>query len=199
MRCILCIAALASIGACATLDIESDGYTFEQRQQQLLATPNWQMRGRISVDTGADAYQGRFTWLQNEDVLSLLIRGPLGAGGVSINGTADELILRARGESRVMHDAETDLSELLGWWLPISSLRHWLLGLPDERFDHRDATVASELLSALNQRGWQLDYASYSQEESLLIPSRIELARAPLTLIVTIDSWRPITPALAGP
>ena len=106
------IAACALLQGCANLPLGTDGLSQEERRLQLEAVDRWQVRGRLAVDTGERAFQGSFNWQQEQDALTLSIRGPLGGGVLQISGTPEMLTIRARGESRVLADPETELSEL---------------------------------------------------------------------------------------
>lgn len=186
--------AAAALGGCVTQDADTDslpGRSFEEREQLLRSVAHWEMRGRIAVDTGNDAWQGRFTWWQDADELRLLIRGPLNTRPIEIAGNGNELTVRTRRETRVLEDPETQLSELLGWWLPITSLPSWLLGLPDERYPTNTVVLDAAQLSALRQRAWELQYGAYELQNSVSIPGSIRLANEPLELVVTIDTWGP--------
>ena len=184
------ILVIVCVSGCATLTTETDGLDAEARQQRIAKVTSWDLRGRISVDTGEDAFQGRFTWRQNEDQMRLSIRGPLGAGAVEIRGNEDELFVRSRGETWQMQDPELELSSLLGWWMPVSSLRYWLLGTADGRFTQISTIDEHGLLKSLEQRAWKLDYTRYALAGDVLIPRTLELSHAPLELAVTIDDWR---------
>lgn len=186
--------AAAALSGCVTQDADTDsssGRSFEEREQLLRSVAHWEMRGRIAVDTGNDAWQGRFTWWQDADELRLLIRGPLNTRPIEIAGNGNELTVRTRRETRVLEDPETQLSELLGWWLPITSLPSWLLGLPDERYPTNTVVLDAAQLSALRQRAWELQYGAYELQNSVSIPGSIRLANEPLELVVTIDTWGP--------
>ena len=178
------------LAACVSLTDESDGLGYAERMARIASASRWTLRGRISVDTGEDAFQGRFNWRQNDDEMRLVIRGPLGAGAVEIRGARDALTVRARGETWELRDPETELSELLGWWMPVESLRYWLLGTPDQRFAQTSTVDESGLLTTLEQRAWELEYLRYGLADDVLIPRRIELVHEPLALDVTIDDWR---------
>lgn len=180
------------LSACAGLEPEpapESAASFEAHASRLRAITHWEMRGRIAIDTGTEARQGRFTWWQEGDSLRVLIRGPLGAQAVEISGDGRLLSLRSRRETRTLHDPETQLSEMLGWWLPITSLPNWLLGLPDPRFPAESAIVDAALLRGLDQRAWTVSYAEYQNQGPVVIPSGITFKHAPLELVVTIDDW----------
>jgi outer membrane lipoprotein LolB len=194
------LAALA-LSACASVKpIGSDGLGYEDRRAKLEAVSAWQMRGRIAVDTGDGGGQARFYWQQNADALELTVRGPFGGGVLRVSGTPRELTVTARGDTRVLDDPETQLSEVVGWWLPVTSLHAWLLGLPDRQFP-ADAEVSSEgTLRTLEQRLWRLDYATYQlgaappptpSSAGVLVPRRIDLAHGDLRVRLTIDDWNP--------
>ena len=193
-RCVMIAATFASC-SCTHVVTEPPAAerSFQARSAQLRAVTHWEMRGRIAVDTGTDAWQGRFNWWQDGEALRLIIRGPVGARAVEITGDGTMLTVRSRRETRVLDDPETQLSELLGWWMPISSLPSWLLGLPDERFAADSTVLDGGLLRRLEQRNWGMRYGDYAQRETTLIPAGITLTHPPLELVVTIDEWAPLT------
>ena len=192
-RCLALIAACALVQGCANLPLGNDGLSQEERRLRLEAVDHWQVRGRLAVDTGERAFQGSFNWQQEQDALTLSIRGPLGGGVLQISGTPEMLTLRARGESRVLTDPETELSELVGWWLPVGSLSAWLRGLEDEAFPAETEVAADGTLASLEQRLWRLDFVTYQVASGLLVPRRIDLAHGDLKLRATIDSFTPMS------
>ena len=133
-RAVWPLLAAATLGGCATLPTGTDGRSLDQRRDTLQSVRTWEMRGRLTVDTGDRAVQGRFNWRQDGDALDLTVRNPLGAGILRVMGQPDALTVTARGETRTLTDPEAELSELIGWWLPVASLPDWLLGFPDRGF-----------------------------------------------------------------
>jgi len=187
MRLWLILPWLAMLG-CVHLPA-SDGLSFEQRRTRLESLAGWAMRGRLAIDTGERAYQARFVWEQEADRLRLALRGPLGAGGIEIAGSKAALTVRARGETLELEEPEAQLSELLGWWLPVTSLNAWLLGLPDPVFEAAPHFDSDGLLASLEQRLWHLDYAAYQLSEGWLVPRRIEMSHAELKVRLIVDTW----------
>ena len=191
------LAAAWLLGACATLPVGTDGLSFEQRRAELTAVDAWEMRGRLAIDTGGRAFQGSFNWRQDGQTLELGVRGPLGAGVLQVAGAPDALTYTARGETRTLTDPEVELSALLGWWLPVASLPAWLLGLPDSAFRATTEPGSDGTLARLEQRLWQVTYASYqlaqaSGSRAVLVPRRLDLVHNDLTLRVTVDAWQPV-------
>ena len=195
------VAAAALLAACATMPVGSDGLSYEQRRERLEAVSAWDMRGRVAVSAGERAFQASFRWHQDADALDLAVRGPLGAGALEVNGTPSALKVTSRGDTHVLSDPEAQLSELLGWWLPVGSLHAWLLGLPDPAFTASTQPGPDGTLASLEQRLWRVAFASYQLAPAktdagspLLVPHRIELEHGDLHLRLTIDDWHAAAP-----
>jgi outer membrane lipoprotein LolB len=195
--------ALSALSACATLPTGTDGRSLTQRRETLQAIGSWEMRGRLTIDTGDRAGQLRFNWRQDGDALELTVRNPLGAGVLQVAGPPNALSVTARGETRTLTDPETELSELVGWWLPVASLPHWLLGFPDREFRSDTIPGADGTLASLEQRLWRVDYPAYGLAAidgtgtEVLVPSRIDMTHGDLALRLTIDDWQAASPKSA--
>ena len=201
-RACCALLATAALVGCASLPKGTDGFDLEQRREALQSVSAWEMRGRLSVDTGEREFQGSFNWLQQDDALELVVRGPLRNGVLRVEGRPDALTVTARGETRTLTDPEAELSELIGWWLPVASLPNWLLGFPDRGFRAVTAPGADGTLASLEQRLWRVDYTAYGlaatnggTSSAVLVPSRIEMTHEALSLKLTVDDWQPTTPA----
>ena len=177
------------LAACVHLQVADDGLGYDERRELLESLSGWEMRGRLAVDTGERAFQGRFAWRQDSDRLALSVRGPFGAGSFEIAGSPEAMTLRARGESWTLADPETELSDVIGWWVPVGSLKAWLIGVPDRLFDARPQFDPDGQLVALEQRQWRLDYGAYQLADGVLVPRRIELTHDALRLSLTVDDW----------
>lgn len=190
---LLAVVSLAWLGGCAHLPVGEDGLSYPERQARLEAVDTWEMNGRIAIDTGERAFQGRFQWHQSADSIELSIRSPLGAGILEVAGPPDRLQVRARGETWELSDPEPELSALLGWWLPVRSLKAWLLGYSDPLFASKEELGPGRALRSLEQRLWQLTYDSYQLSQGLMLPRRIDLSHGHLELRVIVDRWQPLS------
>ena len=178
---------------CAHTPPVEDPYTFVERRSVLESLDGWDLNGRIAVNTGERAFQGRFRWRQIDDTLDLSIRGPLGAGILEIAGPTGGLTVNTRGETLSLTDPETELSQLMGWWLPVESFSAWLLGLPDPTYP-RDNVVRSRRPGSGDSSNacGRSPMESYQVAQGMVLPERIDLAHRDLELRVTVDRWERI-------
>ena len=180
------------VGGCAHWRTAEDGLSYAQRRARLQETASWRMSGRIAVHTGTQAFQGRFRWRQTADEVELSINNPLGMSVLRVSGPSDRLTVQAGGETWELADPEPELSDMLGWWLPVRSLDAWLLGYPDPDFGwDQQFNPARTGLWTLEQRLWRLTYESYRLHNGMLLPRRIDLAHGALELRVIVDDWQP--------
>ena len=187
------LAAVLILGAgltgCAHIRPGTDDLSYGERRDYLTALQNWDVRGRIAVDTGERAFQGRFQWSQGAEELALTVRGPLGTNVLRVSGPDEELVVQARGETLRLDSPEPQLSELVGWWLPVTSFRSWLLGVPDPAYDARAQIGDDSLLAQLEQRLWQLSFVSYQLASGVLVPRRIDLSHGQLSFRIIVDRF----------
>ena len=180
------------LGGCALFRVAEDGLGYEERRTRLVATPGWRMSGRIAVNNGAQAFQGRFRWRQDDDEVELSVSNPLGMNVLHVSGPLEKLTVRSGGKTWELADPEPELSALLGWWVPVKSLHAWLLGYPDPDYSSEQRLgPARAVLLSLQQRSWSLTYESYQLHHDLLVPRRIDLAHGALELRVIVDGWQP--------
>ena len=97
-RCEPLAAALivsAVLAGCTHLQPGSDELSYGERRDYLTSLEAWALRGRIAVDTGERAFQGRFQWAQDADALALTVRGPLGTNVLRVSGPAEAVPVTA--------------------------------------------------------------------------------------------------------
>ena len=83
----------------------------------------------------------------------------------------------------------------LGFAPPLTSLRYWLLVLPDPAggeftsVPNDDGTVAQ-----LEQQGWKLEYEDYRAQPAaagtVRLPGRLTATREDIRLRLVVDRWR---------
>ncbi len=162
------------------------------RQAALTAVTDWSFRGRIGITLGAQGWHAALAWQQNGTGYVIRISGPLGQGVAELRGDSNGVLLRTpdHKESRAA-SAEALLYKQFGWWVPVSSLRYWLRGLPDPRQAAAQTTLDSDgRLAVLRQAGWEVHFTAYAQRVDLDLPDRLTLSNDKMKVKLIVDVWQ---------
>ena len=164
--------------------------SWEQRREVLGAAETWRAGGRINVVAGDQAESGSLDWRQDGGEVTVSIRGPLGAGGIRLEGDPDGLILTASdGSTVVLRRPEQELREIYGWSIPVASLSWWLKGLPDPDRPALTEVAPEGWLAGLEQAGWRVDYPDYRPAAGVMLPYRIRARSADIRLTIVVKEW----------
>ncbi|MCU0936852.1 MAG: lipoprotein insertase outer membrane protein LolB [Gammaproteobacteria bacterium] len=194
-RLLALAAAGMALAGCAPLLMTADEQAardvLDARHAALEPLADWQAVGRLSVQSGEQAWHASLVWRQEADRYRIRLLGPLGQGGVEIAGGPDEVTLRTgTGGTYSAADPETLMRQRLGWWAPLRGLRYWLLGLDDPEAGRVRAQLDAEgRLASLSQDGWDVRYLGYLAAEPVALPARVELERNDLRAKVVVSRW----------
>jgi len=187
-------AATLALAGCRTAPPLAVGPSadWEVRRPQLQAWEHFALRGRVAVATGDNGFNASLHWAQDGAHSQVILEGPLGSGGVRISATGDELdIVTARGEHINNETAHAELATRLGFDPPITSLRYWVLGVPDPAAPATEALdPAQQRLTALTQGGWHIAYGSYVAVGAEALPQRLTLERDAVRMRLLVDNWQ---------
>ena len=189
----LSAAALVVLAGCRTLPpAPPPGASWEVRRPQLQALMHFQLRGRVAVAAGSEGFNANLHWTQDGARSEVTLEGPLGVGGAQLTATGDELtVVTARGERVESAAAHAELTARLGFDPPLSSLRYWVLGVPDPAQPATESLdPAQQRLSGLTQGGWQVQYQSYESAGDGALPARLTLQRDAVRVRLLVDGWQ---------
>ena len=186
------LAALAALAACRSVPPRAAPTSWEVRRPQLQALAHFELRGRVAVAAAGEGFNASLRWIQQGAHAQLTLEGPLGVGGAQVIAAGDELTLvTPHGEQLDNAAAHAELAARLGFDPPLSSLRYWVLGVPDPAQPSTEALDASQQrLAALTQSGWHIDYVSYGVADGGLLPARLTLQRDAVRVRLLVDDWR---------
>lgn len=184
---------LAILAGCATTRPATDLPaidSWESRTAVLGSVREWEFRGRVAVKAGDEGFNGKFDWIQDGDVFSATVGGPLGVGTVRITGNGRSMVLTDKdGERTELENAELELRWRYGWTIPVTSLRYWALGIPDPALPAITDVDDAGRLTHLEQGGWSVDISRYREGGGQQMP-RILTATNPDTRVrMVIDRW----------
>ena len=152
---------------------------------------HWQLNGRLSVTQGETGWHGGVDWMQVAGTYRLRVSGPLGQGGFLLSGNEQGVVLLdAAQQSYMAPDADTLLTDVTGWVLPVSGMRYWVRAIPDPALPFSAQLDAGGRLEALSQAGWTIRYTRYHTTGEGRWPARLALVREGVSVRMVIDQWR---------
>lgn len=177
----LLLLGFACLEGCTSLGSRSSfkSIPWSIRERQLQKITSWTMEGALSITHGKERELVRFKWEQQPDRYAISIFGPLNIGGIRIIGNTrgvefwrtNKKCIRARTPEQLM-------TNQLGWQLPISNLRYWILSLPAKSKVHTQDFDQYEHLTQLSQSGWYIKYSEFTANSAgpqVDLPRVIEL------------------------
>jgi outer membrane lipoprotein LolB len=176
---------------CQTLPVPTtSSESWEVRRATLQGREHFQLKGRVAVAAGQEGFTASLHWIQDGNESQVSLDGPLGVGGVRVTSNAASLsIINSRGERLDSEAARAELKGRLGFDAPLASLRYWLLSVPDPSGVATEVVDANRRLTALEQNGWQIDYADYVAVQGEWLPGRITLRTADVRVRLIVDHW----------
>lgn len=169
--------------------------SWQLRQERLKAFTHWQLSGRLAVQSEGEAWNMHLQWQQRQEEYSLNISAPLGMGSMQMHGNARQVeLITDEGESVSGISPDLLLYQQLGWKVPVSALRYWVLGLPAPG-EFLPTLDQYGRLSQLQQSGWQIRFIDYQPQLGTELPRKvfIENHRAKVRLVISDWERLPVT------
>nr|VFK42277.1 MAG: outer membrane lipoprotein LolB [Candidatus Kentron sp. SD]VFK48089.1 MAG: outer membrane lipoprotein LolB [Candidatus Kentron sp. SD] len=191
--------------ACATslpflTEVAAPRVTWQERNQRLANLRQWSVSGRLAIRANQDAWNVGMHWRQKDDDYRIRFHGPLALGSAEIVGGPDGVLLRTtRREEFFADDPESLLSDTLGWRIPVSGLRNWILGRPEKDISTDELEIDTRgRLKRLHQSGWEIRYLDYRLVGDIELPTRLDLKNARFDARIRIGKWT-LPPPLPSP
>lgn len=170
--------------ACSTAPVHQEpGYSRAAARSLNVSDP-WSLQGRLSVADANDSWQAEIFWDHQPGIDQIKLAGPVGQGAVAIHLTKDFVTLsRGNGVVESSDRPEEFISRQVGLYVPIKSLRYWVIGLPmpDQAFD--------EIVGGFRQAGWLIDYQQMQTVAGKSMPRKVTVKNDQVKLKLFIDQW----------
>jgi outer membrane lipoprotein LolB len=162
----------------------------EQREKALADSDHWTLEGRLSVSDGEDSRSGGLTWKQDGEHYEFTVRAPVTGRSFRLTGGPDGAELDGLdGGTRRGADAESLMASAVGWQIPMTELKRWVLGLRADSGPADIAFGADRLPSRLVQDGWTVDYRQWDATKQPAMPVRVFAEKAPYKVRLSIEDW----------
>lgn len=180
----LSLVLLLALAACAVAPVAQ----VQQRPAQPELAP-FAFNGRVATRHNGERSSAGVRWAHRGAEDEILLLAPLGQTVARIFSDAQGVLLEVSGKKYFEQDAETLTERVLGWHLPLSGLRYWVLALPaagSEAVIERDGNGRVTLL---RQDGWEISYTRYATAAPDSLPLRMTLLRDGMEMQLLIDEW----------
>lgn len=185
---------LALLSACTHLPRSEplEAEIWESRRGRLEAIQHWRLRARIGVVTETQSGSADLQWEQRGKEFTLKVTGAFGRGLIAIEGDADSVSLRAgKGEKLSAASAEELILQQTGWRIPVSGLRHWMLGRPSGLYADEDYTLdVTGRIDRLQGGDWEVEYRRYGSYEGYQLPDRLRMENAQVKIRLAVIDWK---------
>ena len=159
-----------------------------QRESELALRDDWSMTGKIAVSDGNDGGSGRIDWRQDGERFRIEIRAPVSRRTWRLSGGPDGATLEGLDEgTRTGPDAEALLREAVGWTVPVADMVAWARGARGRGAARVEFDDAGRL-SALEQRGWKVEYRAWIEGDPAL-PKKVFAASGERRVRLVVERW----------
>jgi len=157
-------------------------------RQSLYGLQSWHWQGRMSVQTEKDVWQAGLDWEHESEQDRLRLSGPLSLGMLSIVLRENLIYINeGNGVFRVSRDPEAELRDRLGISVPVSSLRYWILGLPEpgSKFDPLPVNATGQW--GFRQSEWILRLNEFTTADQP--PRKVSIQGPGMKIKLIVDYW----------
>jgi outer membrane lipoprotein LolB len=150
------------------------------------------LNGRVAVAAQGQGFSASLRYQQEPSRSNLALDGPLGIGGLRVDLEGEDItIATSRGEKLDGEAARGELERRLGFQLPLTELRWWLLGLPAPGEASVNQDEASGEIRDFTQNGWHVSINARVAGLGFALPQRLTAEREGARLKLLVEQWRP--------
>lgn len=180
----LVVFCLIFLSACSVVPVEQNMHYSRPEMQALYALKHWSFEGRLALTGKNDSRTVNISWEHSPKMEKIKLSGPLGQGGVVISLSDDAVTIdRGGGDVQSSGRSEEYINQQLGMFVPVRSLRYWVMGLPEPSSTYKDTDVG------FNQAGWLNEYMQMQAVGAGVMPRKMTVMNNQVKLKLIIDHW----------
>ena len=150
------------------------------------------LSGRVAVAAQGQGFSASLRYQQQSRRSNLSLDGPLGIGGLRVDIEGEGIaIATSRGEKLDGQAARDELERRLGFQLPLTELRWWLLGIPAPGEASVNQDGGSGEIRDFTQNGWHVSINSRAASLGFALPQRLTAEREGARLKLLVENWQP--------
>lgn len=172
------------ISACTTVPVGIDIPYSRATRAPLYQLDQWAFDGRLALNGPKDAWSASISWNHKANNEQIKLSGPLGQGATVIQLTDGFVTIdQGRGQVQSSVQPEEFINQQLGMFVPVQSLRYWVVGLPEP------TQSFSETSGGFSQAGWLIEYQKMQTVGDQSMPRKITVMNDQVKLKLIIEQW----------
>jgi outer membrane lipoprotein LolB len=194
LLCVLTAAAL--LAGCAGLRPATPGRVLDAEAERALlqGLDGYGLAGRIGIAARGEGVNAQIELDQRGTRSLLQLRSSLGIGSLRVESDGERFSLQSsRGESLDGAVARDQLAQRLGFEPPLSSLRYWVLGVPDPAMPSEPLPGDAGGARGFLQRGWRIEATELSGHRAgdaqVGLPRRVTLTAPDVRVRLVVNRW----------
>lgn len=172
------------LSACSAVTVKPNGIYSKHARIHLYKLDRWSFDGRLAITGQNDSWSANLGWKHSSGQEEMKLSGPMGQGAAVIQLT-DDFVSIDRGNGQVETSAQPEefVNRQLGIFVPVRSLRYWVLGLPEP------TQAFAETIDGFTQAGWLITYNQMQADFNPPMPRKITVVNSHVKLKLIIDQW----------
>jgi outer membrane lipoprotein LolB len=172
------------VSACSVVPVEPDFHYSRTAMLRLYELEHWSFEGRLALTGQSDSWSANISWKHSPESEKIKLSGPMGQGAVVISLTGN-IVTIDRGGDDVQSSTQPEefINQQLGMFVPVRSLRYWVVGLPEPSRSYKDTEVG------FNQAGWLSEYKQMQPVNDGAMPHKMTVMNSQVRLKLIIDHW----------
>jgi outer membrane lipoprotein LolB len=172
------------LSGCSTVPVEPEAHYSRLAREHLYQLEQWSFDGRLALTGKNDSWSASINWGHKPDDEKIKLSGPLGQGATVIQLT-DGVVSIDHGDGQVQSSTQPEafINQQLGMFVPVRSLRYWVVGLPEP------TGAFVETPTGFRQAGWLVEYKQMQPVNAQSMPRKITITNEQVKLKLIIDQW----------
>lgn len=191
---------MLALNACQTTqpraNTPANPTSIENHATQIQRIKQFSLESKIAIQHAGKGHSGRLQWQHAPASDHIQVLSPLGQVVAEIDRTPLSATLIDQQQKRHTADTVEQLTErTLGWFLPLSSLPFWVLGLAQPEHPSQPTYDAEGRLVQLIQDGWLITFQDYRDSAQTQAQADASLSDTRYALPYHLDLQRIAEPA----
>ncbi|MFT5425708.1 MAG: outer membrane lipoprotein LolB [Gammaproteobacteria bacterium] len=183
---------LVFLTGCSEIPLRSERDNDIAQQNQREQIKRWKLNGRLSLTSEKENGTVTFHWTQDDERYLMRFIAPLGQGTFALRGGEGDGVYLLTPKNEMLHaeDAESLLTQSVGWHVPMSGFKYWVRGLPKPGVEITNQQY-DELgrVAEMQQDDWKISIKRYMDVDGIGLPGKIFMHNDHFKLKLIIQAW----------